>query len=67
MCADAVVRVQETLDELWAAPPHDPHLLHGDLGWNNVLRTSAGLVPLDFQDLRWGFAAQDLAISHRGL
>ena len=63
MCAEAVVRVQATLDELWAAPPHDPHLLHGDLGWNNVMRTPDGLVPVDFQDLRWGFDVQDLAIS----
>jgi Ser/Thr protein kinase RdoA (MazF antagonist) len=62
--ADALVRAQAVLDELWRTPPHRPYLLHGDLTPANVVVTGDGtLVPIDFQDVVWGFDVQDLAIS----
>jgi Ser/Thr protein kinase RdoA (MazF antagonist) len=58
---DAREIAQEALDELWANPPHHPHLLHGDLSWDNVLVGESGqLSAIDFQDLQFGFAALDL-------
>ncbi|MSO87569.1 MAG: hypothetical protein EXQ71_08620 [Acidimicrobiia bacterium] len=58
---DARQVAQEALDELWADPPHHPHLLHGDFSWDNVLVSEAGqLAALDFQDLQFGFATLDL-------
>jgi Ser/Thr protein kinase RdoA (MazF antagonist) len=62
--ADALERAQAVLDELWLVPPHPPHLLHGDLTPANVIVTRDGtLVPIDFQDVVWGFDVQDLAIT----
>ncbi|MBN9376184.1 MAG: phosphotransferase, partial [Cellulomonas sp.] len=62
--ADALDRAQAALDELWRTPPHRPHLLHGDLTPANVIVTNDGtLVPIDFQDVVWGFDVQDLAIT----
>ncbi|MCA0144034.1 phosphotransferase enzyme family protein [Blastococcus sp. LR1] len=62
--ADALERAQAGLDQLWRNPPHRPYLLHGDLTPANVIvARDGGLVPIDFQDLVWGFDVQDLAIS----
>jgi Ser/Thr protein kinase RdoA (MazF antagonist) len=61
--AEAIDRVQHQLDELWRAPPHVPHLLHGDFGPNNVLTYHSRLSAIDFQDLQFGFDLQDVAIS----
>lgn len=61
--AEATLRVQELLDSLWLSPPHQPHLLHGDFGAHNVLIHRGHLTPLDFQDLRFGFDLQDVALS----
>jgi Ser/Thr protein kinase RdoA (MazF antagonist) len=62
--ADALDRAQAVLDQLWLVPPHPPHLLHGDLTPANVIVARDGtLVPIDFQDVVWGFDVQDLAIS----
>lgn len=60
---EAADRAQRLLDEIWAAPPHRPMLLHGDLTPDNVIVGAQGLVPIDFQDLVWGFDLQDLAIT----
>jgi Ser/Thr protein kinase RdoA (MazF antagonist) len=61
---DALDRAQTVLDELWRSPPHRPYLLHGDLSPANVIAARDGrLVPIDFQDIVWGFDVQDLAIS----
>ena len=61
---DALGRAEADIDALWRDPPHPPHLLHGDLTPSNVLVSpSHGLVPVDFQDLVWGFDVQDLAIT----
>jgi Ser/Thr protein kinase RdoA (MazF antagonist) len=62
--AEAVGRAQAVLDELWRTQPHPPYLLHGDLAPANVIvAPDRTLVPIDFQDLVWGFDVQDLAIS----
>jgi Ser/Thr protein kinase RdoA (MazF antagonist) len=62
--ADALDRAQAVLDQLWLVPPHPPHLLHGDLTPANVIVARDGtLVPIDFQDVVWGFDVQDLAIT----
>lgn len=63
MCADAVARVQPAIDRLWADPPHEPHLIHGDLSDHNVVAADGELVPIDFQDLQFGFEQQDLGIT----
>ena len=60
---DALEQAQARLDELWQSPPHRPHLLHGDLTPANVIVAGRELVPIDFQDLAWGFDIQDLAIT----
>ncbi len=61
---EAVARVDAAIAGLWAAPPHPPHLLHGDLGPHNVLVDGAGsLHPIDFQDLLFGFEVQDVGIT----
>jgi Ser/Thr protein kinase RdoA (MazF antagonist) len=52
---EAIDRVQRHLDKLWSSPPHPPHLIHGDLGPNNVMRWRNRLTPIDFQDLQFGF------------
>ncbi len=61
--SDATARAQETLNALWAHSPHTPHLLHGDFGPHNVMRWRDALTPIDFQDLQFGFDAQDLGIA----
>ena len=63
MFVEAVDEVQRHLDALWAAPPHRPHLLHGDFGPQNVMRWTTQLTPIDFQDLQFGFNVQDVGIT----
>ena len=63
MFVKAIDRVQQHLDALWAAPPHRPHLLHGDFGPQNVMRWRTHLAPIDFQDLQFGFDVQDVGLS----
>jgi Ser/Thr protein kinase RdoA (MazF antagonist) len=61
--SEAIARAQATLDDLWAAPPHRPHLLHGDFGPQNVMAWRDQLRVIDFQDLQLGFAVQDVGLS----
>jgi Ser/Thr protein kinase RdoA (MazF antagonist) len=61
--AEAVERAQTVIDELWAHPPHPPHILHGDFHPNNILAWRDRLVPIDFQDALWGFEIHDIAIA----
>ena len=64
LISEAVDRAQHVLDHIWAHPPHPPHLLHGDLTPDNIIVVDDGtMVPIDFQDLVWGFDIQDLAIT----
>ena len=63
MFIEAIDRVQAHVDALWKAPPHRPHLLHGDFGPQNVMRHRSTLTPIDFQDLQFGFDVQDVAIT----
>lgn len=63
MFVEAVDEVQRHLDALWVAPPHRPHLLHGDFGPQNVMRWRTQLTPIDFQDLQFGFDVQDVGIT----
>jgi Ser/Thr protein kinase RdoA (MazF antagonist) len=62
--ADAAARAQPALDALWRDPPHPPHLVHGDLTPANVIVSPrSGLVPIDFQDMVWGFEVQDVSFT----
>ena len=63
MFVEAVDEEQRHLDALWAAPPHRPHLLHGDFGPQNVMRWTTQLTPIDFQDLQFGLNVQDVGIT----
>jgi Ser/Thr protein kinase RdoA (MazF antagonist) len=63
MFVEAIDRVQRHLDELWRSPPHPAHLIHGDFGPQNVMRSRSALTPIDFQDLQFGFDVQDVAIT----
>jgi Ser/Thr protein kinase RdoA (MazF antagonist) len=38
-----------------------PRIIHGDLTAANTIRTDAGLVPIDFQDITWGHVERDIA------
>ena len=67
LIGEALDRAQRFLTELWADPPHPPHLLHGDLTAENILVDHDALVPIDFQDLVWGLEIQDLAIAWNSL
>jgi len=60
---EALERAQQVLDDVWGRRPHSPQLIHGDLTPHNVLVSDGRLVPIDFQDLVWGFDVQDLANS----
>jgi Ser/Thr protein kinase RdoA (MazF antagonist) len=60
---DAVDRAQKALDELWRHPPHRAHLLHGDLQPGNMMVSRNNVALIDFQDLVWGFDAQDVSIA----
>ncbi len=61
--ADALARATAAVESLWHAPPHVPHLLHGDFHPNNILVARGRITPLDFQDVLWGFEIQDVAIT----
>ena len=61
--ADAIDRAEGELDRLWASPPHDAHLFHGDFAPHNIMRWRNRLMPIDFQDLQYGFDVQDIAIA----
>jgi Ser/Thr protein kinase RdoA (MazF antagonist) len=63
MLAEALDRSQAAIDNLWAHPPHRPHILHGDLHPNNILVHRGRLTPIDFQDLLWGFEIQDVSMT----
>lgn len=63
LISEAMDRAGCVLAEVWADPPHRPHLIHGDLTPNNVMVSEGSTVPIDFQDLVWGLEMQDLAIS----
>ncbi len=67
LVGEALDRAQRFLSELWAHPPHPPHLIHGDLTPDNILVDDGTLVPIDFQDLVWGLDIQDLAIAWSAL
>ena len=60
---EAFARASAAVAELWADPPHRPHLLHGDFTPDNVMVHDDVLVPIDFQDLVVGFDIQDLAMA----
>jgi Ser/Thr protein kinase RdoA (MazF antagonist) len=40
-----------------------PHFIHGDLHTNNVHVHKGELYAIDFEDVMWGFPAQDIAVS----
>ena len=62
--ADAAARAQTVVGWLWRNPPHQSHLVHGDLTPQNVIVSPLnGLVPIDFQDTVQGFEVQDLSIT----
>ena len=60
---EAFDRATASIEELWAAPPSPPQLLHGDLTPHNVMVDGDRLIPIDFQDAVWGLDVQDLALS----
>ena len=60
---EALECAQQVLDDVWGRRPYSPQLIHGDLTPHNVLVSDGRLVPIDFQDLVWGYDVQDLAIS----
>ncbi len=60
-------RAQAAIDHLWREHTAPPRLIHGDLTPSNVVRDGAELHPIDFQDLSWGHAEQDLAHSIYGV
>lgn len=57
--AEAVVNA--ALAELYATD--QPQLIHGDLRTSNVRVHQDELYALDFEDVIWGFPAQDIAVS----
>jgi Ser/Thr protein kinase RdoA (MazF antagonist) len=61
--ADALARAEKAVAELWANPPHAPHVLHGDFTPSNLVVSGEQLIPIDFQDLAIGFDLQDIAIA----
>jgi Ser/Thr protein kinase RdoA (MazF antagonist) len=66
LLSEALDRAQQVLEEIWGRP-QAPRLIHADLTPDNVLVVDGRLVPIDFQDLVWGFDVQDLAISWSSL
>lgn len=59
---EAIDRVQQFIDKLWKGD-RQPHLPHGDFGPHNLMVHQGQLSPIDFQDLRYGFAVQDLGFT----
>jgi Ser/Thr protein kinase RdoA (MazF antagonist) len=58
----AIERVQAAIDALQATGP-GPRVLHYDLHQWNVKVVRGQLCPIDFEDLMWGYPAQDLAVT----
>jgi Ser/Thr protein kinase RdoA (MazF antagonist) len=54
-------RVNATLSQMHTL--RRPHLIHGDLHTNNVHVHKGELYAIDFEDVLWGFPAQDIAVS----
>jgi Ser/Thr protein kinase RdoA (MazF antagonist) len=60
--AEARDSVQLVIDEVWRG--RSPQLLHGDLTAANVIEAPGlGPVPIDFQDMVFGFAEQDISFT----
>ncbi|MEM7113480.1 MAG: phosphotransferase [Chloroflexota bacterium] len=55
-------RIQAELERLHATN-QPKHTLHGDLHMWNVKVYRGKLYPIDFEDLLWGYAVQDIAIT----
>jgi Ser/Thr protein kinase RdoA (MazF antagonist) len=58
----AVERVQAAIDALYAGGP-GPRVLHYDLHQWNVKVHRGKLYAIDFEDLMWGYPAQDVAVT----
>jgi Ser/Thr protein kinase RdoA (MazF antagonist) len=58
----AVERIQGAIDALYAGGP-GPCVLHYDLHQWNVKVVRGKLYAIDFEDLMWGYPAQDLAVT----
>jgi Ser/Thr protein kinase RdoA (MazF antagonist) len=58
----AVERIQGAIDALYAGGP-GPCVLHYDLHQWNVKVFHGRLYAIDFEDLMWGYPAQDLAVT----
>jgi Ser/Thr protein kinase RdoA (MazF antagonist) len=59
---EAAARVEAALAELYA-DPDGLRFLHFDLHQGNVKVDRGRLWPLDFDDCRWGYPVQDIAVS----
>jgi Ser/Thr protein kinase RdoA (MazF antagonist) len=58
----ALERIQTAIDALYAGGP-GPCVLHYDLHQWNVKVVRGKLYAIDFEDLMWGYPAQDLAVT----
>jgi len=58
----ALKRIQGAIDALYAGGP-GPRVLHYDLHQWNVKVVRGKLYAIDFEDLMWGYPAQDLAVT----
>ncbi len=56
----AIHWAQATIDKLFSGPSQ-PQLIHNDLHLWNVLVRGDQLAVIDFEDLMWGYAIQDIA------
>jgi Ser/Thr protein kinase RdoA (MazF antagonist) len=59
---EAVARAQEAIDALYARGG-GPCVIHNDLHQWNVKVSRGRLYALDFEDLMWGYPAQEVAVS----
>jgi len=58
----ALERIQAAIDALYACGP-GPRILHYDLHQWNVKVVRSKLYAIDFEDLMWGYPAQDIAVT----
>jgi len=58
----ALERIQGAIDALYAGGP-GPRVVHYDLHQWNVKVVRGKLYAIDFEDLMWGYPAQDLAVT----
>ncbi len=58
----SIERVQGAIDALYAAGP-GPRVVHYDLHQWNVKVVHGKLYAIDFEDLMWGYPAQDIAVT----